>query len=201
MKWVVLLSLGALASCRTEQLSTKLPTTTLAPASPAAVTQLEPPTTIAPTKLDASSSAPTPTTAVQQAITDLQAQRTPEGLRVNLSENLLFDADKPEIRPTAKPTLQKLSVLLKAYPKPTEIRGYTDNKGKDADNQQLSERRAQAVKAYLIQNFQVNGDRLTPKGYGEAQPIALNTKADGSDNPDGRQKNRRVEVIIRNIGP
>jgi outer membrane protein OmpA-like peptidoglycan-associated protein len=71
----------------------------------------------------------------------------------------------------------------------------------DDYNQDLSERRANAVKTYLVQNFQVNGDRLASKGFGKTQPIASNTKSDGSDDPEGRQKNRRVEVIIHNTAP
>ncbi len=204
MKWfAVVLSLSSLslASCRTIDAP---PATTTLQSEPAAVTRLEAPTTIEPTRLESGSTTPTSTTtiAVQQAITDLQAQRTSEGLKVNLPENILFDFDKAEIRPNAKPTLQKLSVLLKTYQNsPTEIRGHTDSKGSDQYNQDLSERRAKAVEAYLVQNFQVNGDRLTPKGLGKTQPIAPNTKPDGSDDPEGRQKNRRVEVIIRNTAP
>ncbi|BAU15294.1 putative outer membrane protein [Leptolyngbya sp. NIES-3755] len=201
MKWLALAIAVSLAACRPIE---SPPTTTLSQPSTPAVTRLEPPTTIEPTRLESSSSAPTSTTTitVQQAITDLQAQRTSEGLQVNLPENILFDFDKADIRPNAKPTLQKLSVLLKTYQNsPTEIRGYTDSKGSDEYNQDLSERRAKAVESYLVQNFQVNGDRLTPKGLGKTQPIAPNTKPDGSDDPEGRQKNRRVEVIIRNIAP
>ncbi|MGG6269938.1 OmpA family protein [Leptolyngbya sp. AN03gr2] len=202
MKWTALIVLGlSLVSCRAIE---PAPTTTTIQTSTPAVTQLEPPTTIEPTRLESGSTAPTTTTtiSVQQAITDLQAQRTSEGLRVNLPEDILFDFDKADIRPNAKPTLQKLSVLLKTYQNsPTEIRGHTDSKGSDDYNQTLSERRAKAVEAYLVQNFQVNGDRLTPKGFGKTQPIASNTKPDGSDDPEGRQKNRRVEVIIRNTAP
>ncbi|MER3478149.1 MAG: hypothetical protein C4287_18900 [Leptolyngbya sp. ERB_1_2] len=194
MKWIALvLSLSGfgLAACRTIE---SPPATTSLQTSTPAVTRLETPTPIKPTRLESGANAPTSTTtiSVQQAITDLQAQRTSEGLRVNLPENILFDFDKSDIRPNAKPTLQKLSVLLKTYQNsPTEIRGYTDSKGSNQYNQSLSERRAKAVESYLVQNFQVNGDRLTPKGFGKTQPIAPNTKPDGSDNPEGRQKNRR----------
>lgn len=200
MKWLALVLGLSVTACRTPE----PPATTTIAASTPAVTRLETPIPIQPTRLESGSSTPTSTTtiSVQQAITDLQAQRTSEGLKVNLPESILFDFDKAEIRSGAKPTLQKLSVLLKTYKNsPTEIRGYTDGKGSDDYNQDLSERRAQAVKTYLVQNFQVNGDRLTPKGLGKTQPIAPNTKADGSDNPEGRQKNRRVEVIIRNTAP
>lgn len=138
MKWLALvlgLSSFSLGSCRT---SAPPPATTVLQSAPAAVTRLETPTSIEPTRLESGSTTPTSTTTitVQQAITDLQAQRTSEGLKVNLPENILFDFDKAEIRPNAKPTLQKLSVLLKSYQNsPTEIRGYTDSKGSDQYNQ------------------------------------------------------------------
>jgi outer membrane protein OmpA-like peptidoglycan-associated protein len=192
----IALAVGLLVACKPSEPTVS--TTTLQPA-PAAVTRLESPTPIQTTKLESGSSAPTNTTtiSVQQAITDLQAQKTSEGLRINLPENILFDFDKSDLRPTAKPTLQKLSVLLKNDSAPTEIQGHTDSRGGDDYNQTLSERRANAVKDYLASNFQISSDRLTSKGFGKTQPIAPNTKPDGSDNPEGRQKNRRVEVIIR----
>lgn len=198
------IALGLSLSCLVGSCQTAAPppAKTSLQSSPAPVTRLDPPTAIATTKLESSSSAATTTPPLEQATTDLQAQRTAEGLRVNFPENILFDADKAEIRPNAKPTLQKLNVLLKTYKNaPIEIRAYTDSKGSDADNQALSERRANAVKAYLVQNFQEKGDRLKPKGFGKTQSIAQNNQPNGSDDPEGRQKNRRVEVIIRNTAP
>jgi outer membrane protein OmpA-like peptidoglycan-associated protein len=123
MKWIVFavgLSSLSLVSCRAES----PPVSTSLQSAPATVTQLEPPTLIESTKLETSSNPSTTTTItpVQQAITDLKAQRTPEGLRINLPENILFDFDKSEIQPNAKPTLQKLSILLKNYKNaPTEM--------------------------------------------------------------------------------
>jgi outer membrane protein OmpA-like peptidoglycan-associated protein len=176
-------------------------TTTTVRSSTQAITKLEPPTMIAPTRFEIQSSTQTTTTTVtvQRALTDLQAQKTSEGIRINLPENILFDFDRSDLRSNAKLTLQKVSVLINNYAKaPVAINGHTDSKGSDDYNQELSNRRAEAVKTYLTQNFKVDADRLETKGFGSQKPIAPNTNPDGSDNPDGRQKNRRVEVIIRN---
>lgn len=175
--------------------------TTLEEPQAIAVTQLENPhqSGASVTQLEVVESTQTTQTVVQKAFTDLKAQKTSAGIRINLPENILFDFDKSNIRPSAKSTLQKLSLLLKNYAEaPVTINGYTDSKGSDAYNQVLSQKRAEAVKNYLTQNFGINGSRLTSKGWGEKQPIAPNTKSNGADNPEGRQKNRRVEVIIRN---
>jgi OOP family OmpA-OmpF porin len=72
------------------------------------------------------------------------------------------------------------------------IAGHTDSDGSEAYNLQLSQKRADAVKAYLIQNYAIDGANLTAKGFGESQPIADNTTA------AGKQKNRRVELSLFN---
>ncbi|MBE9019962.1 OmpA family protein [Chroococcidiopsidales cyanobacterium LEGE 13417] len=183
----------------TQQQSTTNVITTLEEPQAIAVTQLEQPhqSGASVTQLEVVRSTQTTQTVIQKALTDLKAQETSAGIRINLPENILFDFDKSNIRPSAKPTLQKLSLLLKNYAEaPVTINGYTDSKGSDAYNQVLSQKRAEAVKNYLAQNFDIDGSRMTPKGWGEKQPIAPNTKSNGADNPEGRQKNRRVEVII-----
>ena len=77
------------------------------------------------------------------------------------------------------------------------ILGYTDAKGSDAYNQKLSERRAEAVQDWLISVARMDPDRLSPAGRGETNPVAPNTNPDGSDNPAGRQRNRRVEISVQ----
>ena len=136
---------------------------------------------------------------VSQTLSELNATQTDQGIVINLPENILFDFDKSEIKPEAEPTLKKISDLLAFYKdSPMQINGHTDNKGSDEYNQKLSERRAEAVKKYLSEKFSVADSRLKAKGFGESKPIAENAKPDGTDNPEGRQKNRRVEVIIEN---
>ncbi|WP_176484571.1 OmpA family protein [Sphingomonas spermidinifaciens] len=110
---------------------------------------------------------------------------------------MLFDYDKATIRPDARPTLDKLAELIKAQNPPTvAIEGHTDTKGDDAYNQKLSEARATAVRDYLIGVRTVDGTKLQTKGLGELRPTAPNARPDGSDDAAGRQRNRRVEVIL-----
>ena len=79
-----------------------------------------------------------------------------------------------------------------------EVAGHTDSKGTDEYNQALSERRARAVYDYLGSKG-IGAERMVgPVGYGESKPIAPNTNEDGSDNPDGRAKNRRTELNVQN---
>lgn len=135
---------------------------------------------------------------ISKTLSDLDAKQTDEGLVINLPENILFDFDKAEIKNEAEPTLKKISELLAYYKdSPMQINGHTDSKGSDSYNQQLSEKRANAVKEYLAKKFEADANRLKTKGFGETKPIAEN-ETNGTDNPEGREKNRRVEVIIEN---
>ena len=136
---------------------------------------------------------------VSRTLSELNATETDEGIIINLPENILFDFDKAEIKPQAEPTLKKISELLAFYKdSPMKIGGHTDSKGADDYNKKLSERRAEAVKKYLTDKFNADESRLKAEGFGETKPVAENEKPDGSDNPEGRQKNRRVEVVIAN---
>lgn len=119
-------------------------------------------------------------------------------VRIELPGDLLFDFDKWDIRPDAEPTLRQVTEIIQRYPKAkVVIAGYTDAKGTDAYNLKLSARRAESVKAWLVQQGGVDGKRMTTKGRGEAEPVAPNTHPDGSDNPEGRQRNRRVELTVK----
>src|SRR3546814_12050538 len=91
--------------------------------------------------------------------------------------------------------------ILKRYPDlSVEVAGHTDSKGTDAYNQALSERRASAVYDYLTSNGIDAGRLVGPVGYGESRPIAPNTNDAGSDNPEGRARNRRTELNVPNTG-
>jgi outer membrane protein OmpA-like peptidoglycan-associated protein len=110
---------------------------------------------------------------------------------------VLFDFNRSSIRRDARPTLDKLAQLIKAQNPPAiAIEGHSDGKGDDAYNQHLSEQRAVAVRDYLISVQTVDGTKLSTKGYGELKPVAPNMTADGADDEAGRQRNRRVEVIL-----
>ena len=117
------------------------------------------------------------------------------GTVITLQDGVLFDFGKYDLRPEAKATLAKLATVLNQAKVPAaQINGHTDSIGDDAFNQDLSEKRASAVAT------QLKADGVTANlethGYGKTQPVADNTNADGSDNPAGRQANRRVEIYI-----
>jgi len=126
----------------------------------------------------------------------------PDGCPVNLTIDLRgvnFDFDKSTLRPDAVSILNEAIEILKRYPElKVEVAGHTDSKGTDAYNQSLSERRAKAVYDYLTGNGIDAGRLVGPVGYGESRPIAPNTNADGSDNPEGRARNRRTELNVQN---
>jgi len=136
-------------------------------------------------------------TDLERALKDLGAEVTQQDIKVNLSADLLFDFDKSDIKPEAGPELMKVATVLKSYPNAeVTIEGHTDGKGSDAYNQPLSERRAATVAKWLTVNAGVNAANVRTRGWGKTKPIAPNTNPDGSDNPQGRAKNRRVEITV-----
>ena len=103
-------------------------------------------------------------------------------------EDFEFDSDR--LTPAAMEILNDVGGTLQSYPDvKVELEGHTDNIGTDAYNQGLSERRANAVKTYLS-GRDIDGERMTPVGYGESQPIETN------DTEEGREENRRVELRV-----
>ena len=119
-------------------------------------------------------------------------------IRIGISADVLFDFNKWGIRPDAVPVLQKVLATIRAHGKlPLELEGHTDSVGSDDYNDDLSQKRAKSVAAWLVHRGGVAPARITTRGFGEARPVAPNTKPDGSDNPDGRQKNRRVELRLK----
>ena len=138
------------------------------------------------------------TETVKKIETELNAEKVPEGIRINVPETILFDFDKYNVRAQAKPTLAKINLLLRHYNNSQIfINGHTDNHGEDSYNLELSQNRSAAVKYYFINVFKVQNTRMQTKGYGKTKPISPNNNLDGSDNPTGREKNRRVELIIK----
>lgn len=115
--------------------------------------------------------------------------------------NIYFGFDSAVIRPSAARELDKLVLLLNDNPEiKIEMGSHTDSVDDESYNQRLSQRRAEATVNYLIKKG-IAPERLVAKGYGESRPIARNTNPDGTDNPAGRQKNRRTEFKILEIGP
>ncbi len=129
---------------------------------------------------------------VRQAMRALGAQETDLEVRVELPADVLFDFDKAQIRPDASQALAQLATVIRAYPSENvQLDGHTDAKGDDAYNRKLSERRAEAVKRWLVDKETIEAGRLATRGWGEKRPVASN------DDEAGRQRNRRVEVVIR----
>ena len=142
------------------------------------------------------------TRGIQGVLQDLGAKVVGQEVRIDLAADVLFDFDKYTLLPKASDTLQKVGQVAASYPSsPIQIEGHTDGKGTHPYNMKLSENRADAVKAWLVQNASVAGSRISTRGWGETKPIAPNKKPDGSDDPEGRQKNRRVEIVLTKAGP
>ncbi len=141
------------------------------------------------------------TLGIEGVLKELGAEVTETEIRIDLAADVLFDFDSADIKPEAEPSLQKLATVLKGNPgAEVSIEGHTDGKGADAYNQTLSEERAASVKQWLVTNAQVDGANITTRGWGKSKPIAPNTRSDGSDDPEGRAKNRRVEIVVRTGG-
>jgi outer membrane protein OmpA-like peptidoglycan-associated protein len=137
---------------------------------------------------------------IQSVLQDLGAKVIGNQLKIELASDVLFDFDKYSLRPEANDALRKVGTVAAAYPKsPLLIEGHTDGKGTHPYNIKLSENRAASVKNWLVQNAAVASSRIATRGWGETKPVAPNKNSDGSDNPDGRQKNRRVEIVLTQI--
>lgn len=119
----------------------------------------------------------------------LNAKKTERGMVITLGD-VLFSTNKAQLKSGGTRNVQKLAEFLAQYPRyKVLVEGHTDSTGSDERNQELSERRAFAVRAALM-NMAIGGDRVATRGYGEAFPIA------GNDSAASRQLNRRVEIIL-----
>jgi len=131
-------------------------------------------------------------------VQSLQMQETALEVRMELAADVLFDFDKYDILPNAQEMLQQAAGVIREKAKGVvQIEGHTDSKGTDAYNQKLSERRANAVKDWLVNKEGLKNVKFETRGCGAKKPVAPNTKPNGSDDPEGRQKNRRVEIIMK----
>lgn len=126
---------------------------------------------------------------LQQLNTILATRDSARGLVANMSD-VLFKSGSFELLPGARERLAKVSGIVLAYPTlHLQIEGHTDSVGTDEYNQELSEYRADAVRDYLVQQG-ISANQIAAKGLGKTQPIASN------DTPEGRQQNRRVELVL-----
>jgi outer membrane protein OmpA-like peptidoglycan-associated protein len=119
----------------------------------------------------------------------LQTRDTARGLVVNMSD-VLFDTGKFSLRPEAREKLARVAGIVESHPGlRLDVEGYTDSVGTDEYNQQLSEKRGVSVRDDLMQQG-MPAASVSSKGFGKSQPTASN------DTAEGRQQNRRVELVI-----
>src|SRR5262245_11547759 len=129
---------------------------------------------------------------------DLQVKESAAEVRIELAADVLFDFDKAEILPKAQSALKQAAGLIRDKARgAVRVEGHTDAKGSDSYNQKLSERRAIAVKAWLTDKEGLRKAQFLTQGFGARKPKAPNQKPDGADSPEGRQQNRRVEIIFK----
>lgn len=136
---------------------------------------------------------PAPVATSRMGTVEVAATRCEERLR--LEADVFFDFDKATLRSEAGAALEAVAARLAASRNPIVVEGHTDAKGADDYNQRLSEERAAAVKRYLVERGTAS-ERMTTVGWGERKPVAPNQKPDGGDDPEGRQRNRRVEIVV-----
>lgn len=130
------------------------------------------------------------------ALRDLGAQRVGTQVHIALSSDVLFDFDRATLRPEATPALEKVALVINSYEHASiTVEGHSDSVGNDRYNQTLSERRASAVREWLAKH-NVNAP-IETRGWGESKPVVPNTNNDGTDHPQNRAKNRRVEIIVK----
>jgi outer membrane protein OmpA-like peptidoglycan-associated protein len=126
---------------------------------------------------------------LQKQLADMEAKQTDRGLVLTLGD-VLFDSGRAELKAGATRTVDRLAAFMRDHPERSlQVEGYTDSVGSDALNLALSERRANAVRDALVSRG-VEGSRITTNGMGKANPVASN------DTAEGRQRNRRVEIVI-----
>lgn len=142
----------------------------------------------------------TTVTKLDKAMSDLGVKESETEIRVDLSSDILFDFDKWSLKLEAATALRQTALVIREKRKgKVRISGHTDSKGSHKYNQRLSERRAQSVKRWLADIGRLQPGYFDTTGFGELYPVAANEHKDGSDNSEGRAKNRRVEIIIETV--
>jgi outer membrane protein OmpA-like peptidoglycan-associated protein len=133
------------------------------------------------------------TAALGQELADLKAQETERGVVMTIGD-VLFATGRAEVAPGAQRSIDKLADFLNKYPKRNVlIEGHTDSTGSPESNLKLSEQRAEAIRTLLLARG-VSADRIVARGYGEQYPLVTN------DTAEGRQQNRRVEIVVLHEG-
>ncbi len=131
---------------------------------------------------------------------DIDVKETPRGVEIYVPEVLLFDFDSDQLRTDSQIKMQEVANVFNQQgidSRNLAIEGHADALGTPEYNRMLSERRAESVARSLV-FCGVARERMAVKGFGMSHPITANTNPDGTDNPEGRARNRRVELIVEN---
>lgn len=129
--------------------------------------------------------------ALEETLSELDSERTARGLVITLQDDVLFDVDSTEVKPGGREQLERVAEALQQgslAERDIIVEGHTDSTGSSTYNEGLSLRRAEAVRAILVDNGVAPG-RISATGFGESRPVASN------DTAAGRQENRRVEIV------
>ncbi len=119
---------------------------------------------------------------------------------IELAADVLFDFDKANLKPSAVASLETVAKRIRETSRgDVRIEGHTDSKGSNEYNQTLSEKRAISVRDWFVSDGGLSKVQFVTKGFGELKPVVSNTTEKGADNPIGRQRNRRVEIIIKTV--
>ncbi len=139
-----------------------------------------------------------PVKDIDASVQDLmRVKQGAKEITIELPADILFDFDKANIRPDAAIALAEAAEMIRTQAKGTvKINGHTDSKGSAAYNKRLSLARAESVKAWLVDKQELAKVPFAIKGLGASQPVARDANPDGSDNSEGRQLNRRVEIVF-----
>ncbi len=128
---------------------------------------------------------------------DMKVTRDREGIRITIRSPILFDSGKADLNPEALPVLDELITILEQNPDTIVVEGHTDNVPISSvefpSNWELSTARAISVARYLFEKGNMDPKRFNVAGYGEHHPVKTN------ETPDGRQENRRVEILLKSI--
>lgn len=134
---------------------------------------------------------------ITETLREFDATEVDGGFRLTLPDSILFDFGSSQLREDSTATLSLIAEVLDFYSDAeVVVVGHTDSIGSEEANQSLSEERAQSVVDVLVSEHGIPEGRLAAEGRGESEPVAENVNPDGSDNPEGRQLNRRVEIVV-----
>lgn len=128
----------------------------------------------------------------------LALSETDTEIRIELAADVLFAFDRSDIQSEAGAALAEAAAVIGERSRgPVRVEGHTDGKGDDAYNLALSQRRAAAVRDWLVQKEGLSQTEFIVAGLGESRPVASESNPDGTDDPQGRQRNRRVEIRMQ----